>query len=179
MTTPVAAASAPAPGRSVEEQLRSFDSLPLFMKDLPAEGAAPEEGDAANTALEALQSLAHDGTPDEVAQNFKAQGNEYFAGKRYREAAKFYSQALDANPENAMLREACLGNRAACNMELRASCSSSCWRDTLTPRCRELRPGAARHVRRAGAQPQEHESILPRLAGPLCARQARRGARLL
>jgi hypothetical protein len=63
-TTPDAAASAPAPGRSVEEQLRSFDSLPLFMKDLPAEGAAPEEGDAANTALEALQSLAHDGTPD-------------------------------------------------------------------------------------------------------------------
>ena len=56
----------------------------------------------------------------EIASNFKSQGNDYFKGKRYREAAGFYTQALDAQPEDKTLREALLLNRAACNLELRA-----------------------------------------------------------
>ncbi|KIJ70455.1 hypothetical protein HYDPIDRAFT_105183 [Hydnomerulius pinastri MD-312] len=95
-----------------EDMLASFDNIPLFMKSLP-------EDDTDNVALQALQSLAYDGTPDEIAQNFKEQGNDYFKGKRYREAIGFYNQALDAKPTDATLQEALLCNRAACNLELK------------------------------------------------------------
>ena len=57
--------------------------------------------------------------PPEVAQNFKEQGNEYFRGKRYREALGFYTQGVDVKPDNGQLRGALLLNRAACNLELR------------------------------------------------------------
>ena len=69
------------------------------------------------------QGGAHKGSPQikEVAQNFKEQGNEYFRGKRHREALGFYAQGVDAKPDDARLREALLLNRAACNLELRAS----------------------------------------------------------
>ena len=121
---------------SVNEQLASLESLPLFMNSLP-------DDPADNPALSALQSLVHDGTPDglctcpflrtafgcahtrfsgtqkEVAQNFKEQGNEYFRGKRYREALGFYTQGVDAKPDDARVKEALLLNRAACNLELR------------------------------------------------------------
>ena len=55
----------------------------------------------------------------EVAQNFKEQGNDYYKGKRYREAVGFYTQGLEANPTDTLLHEALLCNRAACNLELR------------------------------------------------------------
>ncbi|KAI0069212.1 TPR-like protein [Artomyces pyxidatus] len=81
------------------------------MKSLP-----DEEDD--NVALSALQSLVHEGTPDEIAQNFKEQGNDYFKGRRYREALGFYTQGVDAKPTDPALQGALLCNRAACNLEL-------------------------------------------------------------
>jgi hypothetical protein len=54
----------------------------------------------------------------EVAQNFKEQGNDYFKGKRYREALGFYTQGVDAKPTDPVLQEALLCNRAACSLEL-------------------------------------------------------------
>ena len=54
----------------------------------------------------------------EIAQNFKEQGNDYFKGKRYREAFGFYSQGIEAKPTDKTLLEALLCNRAACNLEL-------------------------------------------------------------
>ncbi|KAI0347416.1 TPR-like protein [Trametopsis cervina] len=96
---------------SIDEKLAAFDSVPLFMKTLP--------DDVENDALNAIQSLVHDGTPDEVAENFKNQGNEYFKGKRYRDALGFYTQGIGAFPTNAVLQEALLCNRAACNLELK------------------------------------------------------------
>ncbi|KAI0253109.1 hypothetical protein BJV78DRAFT_1196741 [Lactifluus subvellereus] len=54
-----------------------------------------------------------------VAQNFNEQGNDYFEGKRYREALGFYMQGVEAEPADRRLREALLLNRAACNPELR------------------------------------------------------------
>lgn len=111
------------------EKLAALDTVPLFMKSLP-------DDDAQDTTISALQSLAHDGTPDgwscilvrgfsselpvEIAQNFKELGNEYFAGKRWREAVDFYTQGVDAKPTDARLQEALLCNRAACNLELSA-----------------------------------------------------------
>lgn len=97
---------------SFEDKLAAFDSIPLFMKSLP-------EGDSENAAISALQDLAYDGTPDEIAQNFKEQGNDYFKGKRFREALGFYTQGVDAKPTDVALREALLCNRAACNLELK------------------------------------------------------------
>lgn len=54
----------------------------------------------------------------EVAKNFKDEGNEYFKGKRYREALGFYTQGIDAKPEDPKIQEVLLCNRAACNLEL-------------------------------------------------------------
>ncbi|KAJ7781596.1 hypothetical protein B0H16DRAFT_626423 [Mycena metata] len=95
-----------------EERLAEFDSIPLFMKSLPDEAAD-------DPMIAALQSLAHEGTPDEVAQNFKEQGNDYFKGKRFREALGFYTQGVNAKPTDEVLQEALLCNRAACNLELK------------------------------------------------------------
>lgn len=97
---------------SVEEKIAALQSTPLFMKSLPSE-------ESEDPVIQALQSLAFDGTPDEIAQNFKEQGNDYFKGKRHREAMSFYTQGIDAKPFNIVLHEALLCNRAACNLELK------------------------------------------------------------
>ncbi|KAF8211486.1 hypothetical protein K438DRAFT_1569148 [Mycena galopus ATCC 62051] len=102
----------PVPKLTLEEKLKEFDSIPLFMKSLPE-----EETD--DPTISALQALAHEGSPDEVAKNFKEQGNDYFKGKRYREAQGFYTQGIDAKPTDVVLQEALLCNRAACNLELK------------------------------------------------------------
>lgn len=54
-----------------------------------------------------------------MAGGFKSQGNEYFLGKRYREALGFYTQAINAKPDDKALLESLFLNRAACNLELR------------------------------------------------------------
>ncbi|KZT12778.1 40S ribosomal protein S7 [Laetiporus sulphureus 93-53] len=112
---------------SADEKLAAFDSVPLFMKTLP-------EDVADNPIVGALQSLAYEGTPDDVAQNFKEQGNDYFKGKRYREAVGFYTQGIDAKPTDVLLLEALLCNRAACNLELKnfGSVLKDCSRAILT-----------------------------------------------
>ncbi|CEP07819.1 hypothetical protein [Parasitella parasitica] len=94
---------------NLDEEL---SKIPLFMRDLPTEE---------NDALAALQSLVFDGTPDEVAQNFREQGNDCFrAGKaKYPDAIAFYTQALDTECSDSSIIEACLANRAACNLELK------------------------------------------------------------
>ncbi|KAG2148102.1 40S ribosomal protein S7 [Suillus clintonianus] len=107
------AAILPQPAESsFEEKLNALQSTPLFMKSLPS-----EESD--DPVIQALQSLAFEGTPDEIAQNFKEQGNDYFKGKRHREAISFYTQGIDAKPSDIVLHEALLCNRAACNLELK------------------------------------------------------------
>ncbi|KAG0699875.1 40S ribosomal protein S7 [Suillus ampliporus] len=107
------AAVLPQPAESsFEEKMAALQSTPLFMKSLPSE-------ESNDPVIQALQSLAFEGTPDEIAQNFKEQGNDYFKGKRYREAISFYTQGIDAKPSDLVLQEALLCNRAACNVELK------------------------------------------------------------
>ncbi|KAI8639276.1 hypothetical protein BD408DRAFT_421687 [Parasitella parasitica] len=91
---------------------KELSQVPLFMRDLPTEE---------NDVLAALQSLVFDGTPEEVAQNFREQGNDCFrAGKaKYPDAIAFYTQALDTECKDLGIVEACLANRAACNLELK------------------------------------------------------------
>ncbi|KAI6047048.1 hypothetical protein EDC04DRAFT_579844 [Pisolithus marmoratus] len=100
-----------APRVDFDEKMAAVENLPLFMKSLPTDSTD-------DVAVQALQSLAHEGTPDEIAQNFKEQGNDYFKGKRYREAIGFYTQGINAKPTDNALLEALLCNRAACNLEL-------------------------------------------------------------
>jgi len=100
---------------NVREKLVAMDSVPLFMRSLPS---GDKTGAEDSIALEALQALIHEGTPDEIASNFKEQGNEYFKERRYREAKGFYTQGIDAQPESQNILEALLCNRAACNLEL-------------------------------------------------------------
>lgn len=182
---------------SVNEQLASLESVPLFMSSLP-------DDPADNPALNALQSLVHDGTPDglctcpfpsyrvwlllalthdfreykkEVAQNFKEQGNEYFRGKRYREALGFYTQGVDAKPDDARVKEALLLNRAVCNLELRASLPCTAIPPENLFGIRKLRVGIARLRGRHHDQLSCNQSVLPRGSRVTRARTGGRGAR--
>lgn len=105
-------AGAPLPAEpAYDEIIQRLESTPLFMRDLPDDASQ-------DPTLAALQSLLYEGTPDEVAQNFKEQGNEAFKEKRTRDALNFYSQGIAAKPADNAVLEALLCNRAACNLEL-------------------------------------------------------------
>ncbi|RIB16624.1 hypothetical protein C2G38_2189450 [Gigaspora rosea] len=96
---------------SGEDILKQMNKVPLFMTEMPEEE---------NEALAALQSLLYDGPPEEIAENFKNQGNESFkAGKsQYQDAINYYTKALETNCQDNKIIEACLTNRAAVNLEL-------------------------------------------------------------
>ncbi|KAK3818840.1 MAG: hypothetical protein J3Q66DRAFT_312606 [Benniella sp.] len=96
-----------------DNYLEEMQSIPLFMTSLP------DDADE-NPMLQALQSLAYDGTPEEVAENFKNQGNECFKqGKAsYKDAITFYTKGLDVQCSDKKLNETLYINRAACNLQL-------------------------------------------------------------
>lgn len=127
---------------SVDELLKEMNRVPLFMTSLDE-----TDGDGGeNIQLEALKALAYEGTRAEIAQNFREQGTELVrTEKRWREARDFYSKALEAlkapppplDPEEGpqvveideeaeekkerSIEEACLVNRALCNLEMSIS----------------------------------------------------------
>ncbi|KAJ1910814.1 HSP70/90 co-chaperone [Tieghemiomyces parasiticus] len=105
--------------KTPDEFLAEMLKSPLFMQEMPKEG---EVDDAeANPTLAALQSLAFEGSPTEVAQNFKNQGNDSFregTKRGYRNAIKFYTQAIAQDCEDRELTATCYVNRAAVNLEL-------------------------------------------------------------
>jgi hypothetical protein len=96
-----------------EAFLQEMSRHPLFMQTL-VDPTDPRE----NPELEALQALAYEGTPTEIATNFKDQGNEAFREKRFRDALEFYTKGIWAKSGDEELdRTLCL-NRAAANLEL-------------------------------------------------------------
>lgn len=121
------------------EIIADLNKSPLFMTDL-------EENDD----LAALQVLAYEGTPLEVAVGFKERGNEFFVIKKHKDAKETYTQGVNVlllevrkrqrgekTEDNAdaeeikkqiALLEATLVNRAACNLELKnyRSCIQDC-----------------------------------------------------
>lgn len=101
--------------KSTEEVMKEINRLPIFMTELDETDG---EG-GQNTSLEALKSLAYDGEPDEIATNFKNQGNECFKAKMYKDAVQFYTQGLEVECGVDAIDVALLINRAACNLELR------------------------------------------------------------
>jgi hypothetical protein len=74
-----------------------------------------------NTLEHDVSSLIFNCAKEEIASNFKEQGNDCFKQKRYRDALGFYNQALEAKPTDNNLKESLLLNRAACNLELSGS----------------------------------------------------------
>ncbi|KAJ8086198.1 HSP70/90 co-chaperone [Marasmius tenuissimus] len=100
------------PKETVKEKLDELDNVPLFMKTL-------SDDVENNPTLAALQSLAYEGDPDEVADNFRERGNESFKEKKYRDALGFYTQGIDAKPTDDVIREKLLLNRAASNVILK------------------------------------------------------------
>ncbi|KAJ3217412.1 hypothetical protein HDU67_007995 [Dinochytrium kinnereticum] len=103
----------PAP-KDVVELFKVLESTPLFMSHL--DSSFGEDNDT----LAALQSLVYDGTPDEIALNFKEQGNDCFKDgpKYYRNAIEYYSKGIAAAPDDQDLKSVLHSNRAAVNLEL-------------------------------------------------------------
>jgi tetratricopeptide (TPR) repeat protein len=88
--------------------LREMDEVPLFMTDVP-------DNVQDIPALAALQALIYDGSPEEVAKNFKDQGNEaYKTGQKgYQDAIKYYTQGLEQKCSDNILNALLHLNRAA------------------------------------------------------------------
>lgn len=121
------------------DPLALWDSVPLFMRSLPD---LENADDTENTTLSALQALLYDAPPSgmlhrllpvngkknlmpkcqfaEVAAGFKAQANELFAARKYRDALGFYSRALDECGKDLPIDEKRIlwSNRSAANLEL-------------------------------------------------------------
>ncbi|KAI0013095.1 TPR-like protein [Xylariaceae sp. FL0662B] len=129
--------------KTVDEVAAELKKTPFFMTEL-------EENDD----TEALKALAYEGTPREVASDFKDHGNECFRTRRWADAKEFYTKGIlvlaaeerkraaaaaaadTSNAENdeeeeiaaqRSVLESLYVNRAACHLELRNY--RSCWLD--------------------------------------------------
>jgi len=88
---------------------------PLF-KSKPISNEDVENDDT----LLALQNLVFEGTPKEIAENFKEQGNECFkkGTKFYKNAIAYYTQGIKQEFDDKELMSTLYANRAAVNMQL-------------------------------------------------------------
>ncbi|KAK9234953.1 hypothetical protein V1525DRAFT_411384 [Lipomyces kononenkoae] len=94
--------------------LKDINRLPLFMTELD-----PTDGEGgSNLALEALQALAYEGTPFEIASNFKQQGNDCFSLKHFKDAAEYYGRAIAAILQNDKKKEETSGENSTDKAEL-------------------------------------------------------------
>ena len=101
--------------KSDQERIEAVLNHPLFMDEFSPDFQMENE-EFGN----ALQSLVFDGTPLEVAENFKQQGNACFAaGKtRYQDSITFYTQGIQANCEDVEMNSVLHSNRAAVHLAL-------------------------------------------------------------
>jgi len=125
-------------GKSTAEILADLNKTPLFMTEL-------EENDE----LEAFKALAYEGTPAEVAQNFRERGNECFKERQWADAKEFYTKGIQVlqeeqrkratdtrsshiksseEQEELLVLETSFVNRAACHLALQnyRSCTLDC-----------------------------------------------------
>lgn len=100
--------------KSTEEIMAELNKLPFFMNDLN-EGEDTED----RPEIEALKSLAYEGEPDEIAENFKNQGNDCYKSKNYKDAVEFYTKGINVCCNVKHIEAALYLNRAACNLELK------------------------------------------------------------
>lgn len=106
-----------------QERVDAVLSTPFFMTSLTEDAENKD-------IISALNSLQWDGTPDEVAENFKAQGNACFRqGKRqFKDAIVFYTKGIQSKCRNESLNSVLFSNRAAVHLELGnyGSCLNDC-----------------------------------------------------
>ncbi|CCJ30796.1 unnamed protein product, partial [Pneumocystis jirovecii] len=98
-----------SPPQDPDEWLKDALDMPFFMQNL--------NYSRENTALQALAALQHEGSPSEVAANFKLHADECFRAKKYSDAARYYIRALHTS-SCIVFRRACLLNQAACHLAL-------------------------------------------------------------
>ncbi|KAM9831947.1 tetratricopeptide repeat protein 4 [Neosynchiropus ocellatus] len=92
-----------------------LDKIPIFMKSAP-EHIDPKE----YPELACLQAMLHDEdcTPEELAENFKSEGNAFFKDKDYKKAVVAYTAGLQKKCEDLELNTVLLTNRAAAHFHL-------------------------------------------------------------
>ncbi|GMM30878.1 HSP70/90 family co-chaperone [Martiniozyma asiatica (nom. inval.)] len=100
--------------KPTEEIMADLNKLPFFMNEL----SVAEDG-SNETEVEALKALAYDGEPDEIAENFKNQGNDCYKAKKYKDAVEYYTKGLNVECGVKHIEAALYLNRAACNLELK------------------------------------------------------------
>lgn len=101
--------------KTPDEVMQELNRLPFFMTKLDE-----SDGDGGeNAELEALKQLAYDGEPDEIATNFKNQGNERYKARDFKNAIAYYTKGLDVDCGVDLITVALLINRAVCNLELK------------------------------------------------------------
>ncbi|KAH3678519.1 hypothetical protein WICMUC_001536 [Wickerhamomyces mucosus] len=101
--------------KSVDEVMEELNRSPFFMTQIDESDGKGGE----NMELEALKALAYDGEPDEVATNFKNQGNGQFKIKLFKNAVEYYDKGLAVKCDVSSINAALYLNRAACNLELK------------------------------------------------------------
>lgn len=107
-----ALASIKSTAKSDEERINAVMQNPFFMNKLTV---APEDSEV----IQAIQALQMEGTPFEIASNFKNQGNESFKEKRYKDAIQFYTNGILVDGlDDAELLSVLFSNRAAVNLSL-------------------------------------------------------------
>jgi tetratricopeptide (TPR) repeat protein len=92
-----------------ETVIKELKQHPFFMTDV-------DEGNEEMT--EAIKALLYDGTPEEIAANFKRQGNEAFEEKKWRDALQFYTSGLQVKCNVVDVDAALHSNRAAVQLQL-------------------------------------------------------------
>ncbi|KAH3902164.1 related to Hsp70/Hsp90 co-chaperone CNS1 [Saccharomycodes ludwigii] len=107
--------------KTSDEVLKELNKMPFFMSQLDDDNSGHE-----NVELEALKAMNYEGEPDEIAGNFKNQGNELFKIKRYKDAREYYTKGLeidfgglDRDIKFSELISTLFANRAACELELK------------------------------------------------------------
>lgn len=101
--------------KSADDIVKELNRLPFFMTTLDE-----TDGDIGeNAELEALRSLAYEGEPDEVATNFKNQGNDCYKVKDYKNAIEYYTKGIEVDCGVDSINASLYSNRAACNLELK------------------------------------------------------------
>ncbi|KAI1301302.1 Tetratricopeptide repeat protein 4 [Halotydeus destructor] len=96
-------------GWNEETWEKEFEKDPIFMTKAPETGELPP-------MLEALQQLKYDkdaNSADELASNYKKDGNENFRLKKYRWAIDAYTEGLKLNCPDKTIMAQLYGNRAA------------------------------------------------------------------
>jgi len=100
-----------------EDNIEYLKNHPLFMKDVKSEDLINNE------AIQALQHIAYDDTPENIAQHCNDTGNKILKHKTGRyyiaEALKAYDDGIDQNCNDDEINSKLYSNRALVNIKLR------------------------------------------------------------